>query len=77
MDERAMTIYLMRAVRLAVASGALKPSEALTAVVTVAGSMVGEVRDPVRRGQWEDHVMRTFPLAVSCASKNQHREMLQ
>jgi hypothetical protein len=77
-DERAMAAYLMRAVRLAVAGGGLSPDEALAAVIAVAGAMVGEVRDPVRRSQWEEHVLRTFPLAVSCAShKHQHGSMMQ
>lgn len=77
LTESAMAVYLMRTIRLAVAGG-LPADEALAAVIAVAGSMVGEVRDPVRRSQWEEHVLRTFPLAVSCAShKHQHGSMMQ
>lgn len=64
MAEYALTSVILRAVRLAVADG-LEPDKALAAVMGVVGIMVSEVRDPVRRGQWEEHVLRTFPLAVS------------
>ena len=77
LTEREMVVYLMRTIRLAVAGG-MPADEALAAVIAVAGAMVGEVRDPVRRSQWEEHVLRTFPLAVSCAShKHQHGSMMQ
>lgn len=72
MDD--LTTDLLRAVRLAVADG-LEPDKALASVMNVVGIMVGEVRDPVRRGQWEDYVLRTFPLAVS--HKRQHGSAVQ
>lgn len=78
MDERAMTAYIMRAVRLAVSGGGLEPRAALDAVVGVAAWMVGEVSDQEHRKRWEEYVLQTFPRAVSCVShKRQHGSAVQ
>ena len=70
-----LTTDLLRVIRLAVADG-LEPDKALSSVMDVVGIMVAEVRDPVRRGQWEEHVLRTFPLVV-CAGHKQHGSAVQ
>lgn len=75
-ESTALAKTLLREVRLAVAAGH-DPGYALGAVISVAGILIGEVRDETLRGNYLQYAMAMLAKAVAHVSAKARRNVFQ